>query len=92
MLRIKLYRACKKTKYKQGHFCTVNTRERLHTNLCCAIYFLKSKCGFIPILVSEIVVHAKVGLSAKLITGLAVWDALDHSTLFTSKGKVLGLV
>lgn len=44
-------------------------------------YLLKGECGFIPVLVPEVVVHAEICLSAKLVPGLAVRDALDHSAL-----------
>ena len=45
------------------------------------VYLLERQRGFISILVPEIVVHAEVGLSAQLVTRLAVRDALDHSAL-----------
>lgn len=45
------------------------------------VYFLKCERGFISVLVPEVVVHPKVRLSAQLVTRLAVWDALNHSTL-----------
>lgn len=45
------------------------------------MHLLESEGGFISVLVAEVVVHPKVSLSAQLVSGLAVWDALDHTTL-----------
>lgn len=44
-------------------------------------HLLEGQSGFISILIAEIVIHPKICLSAKLVPGLAVWDALDHATL-----------
>lgn len=45
------------------------------------VYLLECKCGFISVLVPEIIIHAEVCLPPQLVTRLAVRDALDHSTL-----------
>lgn len=45
------------------------------------VYLLECQRGFVSILVPEIVVHAEVCLPSQLVAGLAVWDALDDSTL-----------
>jgi len=50
-------------------------------------YLLECECGFISVLVPEVVVHAKVRLSPKLVTRLAVRDALNHSTLVEQRKK-----
>lgn len=44
-------------------------------------HLLEGQSGFISILIAEIIIHPKIRLSAKLVPGLAVWDALDHATL-----------
>lgn len=46
-----------------------------------AFYLLERQRGFVSILVPEIVVHAEVCLPPQLVARLAVWDALDYSTL-----------
>lgn len=44
-------------------------------------HLLKGQSGFVSVLVTEIIVHAKIRLSSQLISGLAVWDAFDNATL-----------
>lgn len=44
-------------------------------------HLLESQSGLITIFVSEVVVHAEVGLPAQLITRLTVRDTLNHTTL-----------
>lgn len=44
-------------------------------------HLLVGQRGLVPVLVSEVVIHAEVGLPAELITGLAVGNAFDHATL-----------
>ena len=46
-----------------------------------AAHLLEGQGGLVPILASEVVVHAEVRLAAQLVPGGAVGDALDHPTL-----------
>ena len=48
-------------------------------------YLLEGQCGLVPVLVPEVVVHAKVSLPPQLVPRLAVGDALDHATLQSIK-------
>lgn len=51
------------------------------------VYLLERQCGFISVLVPEIIVHAEVRLSAQLVARLAVRDALNHSALWRNTGS-----
>lgn len=42
---------------------------------------LEGKGGFISVLIPEVIIHPKICLPAELVSGLAVWDALNHATL-----------
>lgn len=44
-------------------------------------HLLEGEGRFIPILVTEVIIHPKVRLSAKLVSGFTVWDAFNHTTL-----------
>lgn len=46
-----------------------------------APHLLKGQSGLVSVLVTEIIVHPKVCLSAELVSGLTVWDALDDAAL-----------
>lgn len=50
-------------------------------------HLLEGEGGFIAVLITEVIVHPEVRLSAQLVSGLTVWDALDHSTLRESVNK-----
>lgn len=54
-------------------------------NVC---HLLEGQCGLVSILVSEVVVHAKVSLPAELVTGLTVGNTFDHATLKRIKQEV----
>lgn len=44
-------------------------------------HLLECQSGLVAVLVSEVVVHAEVGLPAELIARLAVRDALNYAAL-----------
>lgn len=44
-------------------------------------HLLEGEGRFIAVLITEVIVHPKVRLSAQLVSGFTVWDALDHTTL-----------
>lgn len=45
------------------------------------LHLLEGERGFVAVLITEVIVHPEVRLSAELVSGFAVWDALDHATL-----------
>lgn len=76
---MKLYRAWKDK--RKNYTAVTGMSESPFEDGFVAAHLLKCKRGFISVLVPEVIVHAKVSLSAQLVPGLAVWDALNHSTL-----------
>lgn len=44
-------------------------------------HLLEGQRGLVPVLVPEVVVHAKVSLPAELIAGLTVRNTFNHATL-----------
>lgn len=44
-------------------------------------HLLEGEGRLITVLVTEVIVHPEVRLSAQLVSGFTVWDALDYTTL-----------
>lgn len=62
-------------------FPTYLLKHRTKKKVIQGEHLLEGQRGFVAVLVAEVVVHAEIRLSAELVAGLAVGDALDHAAL-----------